>query len=1141
MVRTSGKISVSLLQGIWYRRKLRAGAASGLSLGQRFLSRRLQSRTCGLQCHSGARAWFSQPTNTSVLALRRERYALSRLIRRIAARERAAVNLRIVQYGVTRERLHEIADSADGWDVLHLAGHGTGGVFVLEKADGSPDPLGTTDLLELLRPMRRRVRLAVVSACESAADTTAETLRLIGLTDQAQVMEAEIGERPPTQVPGLTRALVRELDCAVVGMRYPVVDEFAIAFGNAFYEHLLGRRQAVDAAVARALAETGRPKPSAARPALSMATPGVFGAQAADLVLTVPRAQPDLDPSGQRMANFPGEPPCFVGRAEAMAKATEALAPGSDHTAVLLYGMAGAGKTWCALELAYHNADRFGAAAFWQAPSRDAEWASALPGLAKLLEIQFGDYGFTMAAHIGTAAALEKFLPRLRRVMESNGLLLVLDNLETLLTPEGTWRDPRWENLVSALTDHDGESRVILTSRIAPSGRGTRVLTLPVHALSLEESAALARELPNLRELLHADPGPLRAPAAETDADRNRVRRLLLVVQGHPKLLELADAAADRDKLDALLAAAEKEATGQQLEAFFREGASTLDPDQFLNALSAWTTTVLGALPEPTRRMAQFMACLEDTDRRSDIINASWAEVSRRLDHLADPSSPGQLLNLVAAAALARPEVASAGDDADPALVTYLMHPGVAAALRAVTGPDVRTATDSVLGAYWQTTASQASTREGGEDTPLVVRSGLAGASYLLRLKEWEAASRLLEHAVRRDGSPGITQAALPGLRRIADATRAPEDSLILARGLRTVNASEAEQLAREVLRRAVGDGNDRLASLAAGELITLLGNSGQLGEALDMAGQSGEHARRAGLGPLTQLVGQGQRLQILSLMGEHERVLAEISALREEMGKIAPQPTSDSAGGEAYEGWNVREAILDIGRSSALALGDSQQCLELNAGILASRRQRGAAPYDIFSARLNDADPLIQIGRLEDARLLLAECQQVFEDHADTTKLAQVLDSRATLESAPGHSKAAEEMERAALRFSYVHPDPSVTATAHRHFADYMEHTGDDRDAEWTTHQVTAALIYKLTGMAYDLAITLEKLTTKYHKGSPGDNLPLTVAEVVETAEHTEGVCLRDLLTALEPDSQAAEDALADILRTVRASSEGN
>ena len=83
-------------------------------------------------------AVFSQPTQTSVLALRRERHALSGLIRRIA-RQRRMVELRVVQYGVTRERLASIVDSGDGWDVLHLSGHGGLGVFLLEHADGSPD------------------------------------------------------------------------------------------------------------------------------------------------------------------------------------------------------------------------------------------------------------------------------------------------------------------------------------------------------------------------------------------------------------------------------------------------------------------------------------------------------------------------------------------------------------------------------------------------------------------------------------------------------------------------------------------------------------------------------------------------------------------------------------------------------------------------------------------------------------------------------------------------------------------------------------------------------------------------------------------------------------------------------------------
>ena len=60
--------------------------------------------------------------------------------------------------------------------------------------------------------------------------------------------------------------------------------------------------------------------------------------------------------------------------------------------------------------------------------------------------------------------------------------------------------------------------------------------------------------------------------------DRERVLRALRVVQGHPKLLELADAAA---------------------------------------ALSEWKTSALDVLPEPVRLLAQFLACLEDDDRQS--------------------------------------------------------------------------------------------------------------------------------------------------------------------------------------------------------------------------------------------------------------------------------------------------------------------------------------------------------------------------------------------------------------------------------------------------------------------------------------------------------------------------------------------
>ena len=82
-----------------------------------------------------------------------------------------------------------MAEAGDGWDALHLSGHGGRGQFLLEKADGSPDPVDTGELVGLLAPLRGRVRLVVVSACESAAATTAETLRWVGLEEQAQQFE----------------------------------------------------------------------------------------------------------------------------------------------------------------------------------------------------------------------------------------------------------------------------------------------------------------------------------------------------------------------------------------------------------------------------------------------------------------------------------------------------------------------------------------------------------------------------------------------------------------------------------------------------------------------------------------------------------------------------------------------------------------------------------------------------------------------------------------------------------------------------------------------------------------------------------------------------------------------------------------
>ena len=215
--------------------------------------------------------------------------------------------------------------------------------------------------------------------------------------------------------------------------------------------------------------------------------------------------------------------------------------------------------------------------------------------------------------------------------MQQNSLLLVLDNLETLLTASGDWRDPLWGDLVNALLAHNGPSRVVLTSRRRPAALDghPRLHVEAIHALSLAESALLARELPRLRRLFD-------------DADGLALLRAALrVVQGHPKLLELADGlAGDRAALQARVAAAEAGAAAGVLDAFFapgegagdaREGETRQDEADFTRTLAGWTRDLAGGLAPAAGLLLAFLSRLEPEDRQEQIVEANWQDFLTRL------------------------------------------------------------------------------------------------------------------------------------------------------------------------------------------------------------------------------------------------------------------------------------------------------------------------------------------------------------------------------------------------------------------------------------------------------------------------------------------------------------------------------
>lgn len=315
-------------------------------------------------------ALFSVPTDQAALDARAERRELRRMVHQIARTAGRAIELRVLQYGVSREVLSKALSERDGWDVIHFSGHGLPAGLALEHPDGTTDLVPSDELGALLWPARERLKLVMLNSCESAAATVAQTMRLLGLPASTGRDVVE-GDDTGRSLPAVALELIGQLRCAVLAMRYPVGDEFAIALSGALYEGLFRDGHPLPRALQLAIGRSTSPNGGGASP-LSPFTPALFGSAAADLVLEPPPSTPThsaIDLSTEELANFPPEPRRFVGRVGELARASAALAPTSDHCAVFFHGMAGAGKTACALELAYrHQEHRFEAMAWHSAP-----------------------------------------------------------------------------------------------------------------------------------------------------------------------------------------------------------------------------------------------------------------------------------------------------------------------------------------------------------------------------------------------------------------------------------------------------------------------------------------------------------------------------------------------------------------------------------------------------------------------------------------------------------------------------------------------------------------------------------------------------------------------------------------------------
>jgi hypothetical protein len=643
-----------------------------------------------------------------------------------------------------------------------------------------------------------------------------------------------------------------------------------------------------------------------------------------------------------------------------------------------------------------------------------------------------------------------------------------------------------------------------------------------IDALSADEALLLARELPHLRALMDGETPPLKPQAA-----RQLARRALTVAQGHPKLLELADGqAANPARLAQLVQAADQAwlARGGVPEGFFTSGETTATADDYLRILALWTKEITDTIMPGERDLFWFLCSLKEPDRERTVLEANWAGLWSRLGRDGDPPGLDQALSALAAQGLAA--IRTAADDVGQ---SYTVHPGVAAAGRADAGWGFHDAVDAQVALYWDAVFRYASGEEGddGVHTGLLVRAGIAAVPYLVRQQRWTVAAGMLERAFNEDPSRSNAAAMLPAVQQMAK--HDPSLAGVLARILHVIDPAAADSQMRAFVADAVARGDYRAASVITGELINHCRGSGLLAEALTLADEMTGYTREAGLGPWTQLSDEVQRLQVLSDMGEASEVLSEVQRFRDLMLALPPASGPD----EATTPWSVRETLLGTGRDAAAQLGRWDEALSLNAQVVASERDRRALPAEIARSRFNDYEPLLALGRTDQALYLLLDCRQAFQDARDFGNLGKTLGALAITEDARGHGDATIQLRRDALRYVYLAGDVDGITVSYHDLGNYFHRYARQPAAALTCH-LAAALISALAGTGgtgdsvHNASIDLRELGPAV--------LPVEVADLCRQLGDIPGTDLPRLIAALSPDPTAADRALRDLIAQAQA-----
>ena len=397
--------------------------------------------------------------------------------------------------------------------ILHYTGHGgklpysNETYLACEDDDGELKPIFGDDLRRIIRDSG--LQLIVLSGCMTAQTHHQDALKGIGT------------------------ALLHDSLPAVLAMQYSILDESGIEFASKFYEELSQGSsvlEAVNEVRLRLYDLRGKDRADWGLPALYLRTPEIHL-----IDTTMPPKHQATKPEQVDIGGLPVVRG-FVGRKKEIQDVRQAINQ-PQMPAVYIYGLGGVGKTALTAKVIekVKQDKSVEAVCVTRCDKIEPIFATIIEKVANFISFQ-GKEGHAQAGQLlkESTVAIDERVSLLNNAIKDRRYLFIFDNFESLFVgqaPCGELGDKDLTSFFSSIFDHNWHSTFVFTCRykwqlLSEKGLPVEnILTIHLPGLTGHQSI---QHMNNLA-------GPL------SRLDYKEQLRLLPLIQGHPKTVELLD------------------------------------------------------------------------------------------------------------------------------------------------------------------------------------------------------------------------------------------------------------------------------------------------------------------------------------------------------------------------------------------------------------------------------------------------------------------------------------------------------------------------------------------------------------------------------------------------------------------------